>query len=258
MRNQLQLKKRRVILGAMHKKKERNPFLEKQRLLVIAPHPDDEVLGVGGTIAKVKAAGGKVFLLVFSAGDLKFYDGGRAVPKETRKKELAKIVRFLDIDGCDLIYDDTDLHLRLDRLPRRDLIAQIERESAVSIDKIKPTAIAIPAPSYNQDHTAVFEAAFTAVRPHVRRFKPFQDLVLVYENPTLSWNVRKPIFRPNFYVDISRYLDTKKKALALHGSQKREKTHQCSLENVIDLARVRGKEASVEAAEAFMCYRFVT
>ena len=142
-------------------------------------------------------------------------------------------------------------------MPRRDLIALIERESKVALDKVKPTMVALPAISYNQDHCAVFQAGFTACRPHLPEIKHFPQIVLSYDNPTLFWNVEYEKFHPNFYVDISKYLDHKLKALSFHKSQLKPRLHHCSLDTLETLVRLRGREISVEAAEAYMCYRFM-
>lgn len=171
--------------------------------------------------------------------------------------EFAKTAGFLKVDGYDLVYKDTAKHLRLDAIPRRDLITQIESTSKVSIDRVKPTIVALPAISYNQDHCAVFYAGFTACRPSLPALKHFPKIVLSYDNPTLFWNVEREKFHPNFYVDISKYLDKKLQALSLHQSQLKPRLHHCSLNALEMLVRLRGREISVEAAEAFMCYRFV-
>ncbi|KPK39168.1 MAG: hypothetical protein AMJ78_08900 [Omnitrophica WOR_2 bacterium SM23_29] len=238
--------------------KPTDEFLGKQRLLVISPHADDEAYGCAGTIAKIKALGGEVYIMVMSIGDLQHYDGkGTIVTKKERKEEFIKTAGFLKVDGYDIVFEDTEKHLRLDVIPRRELISVIERDSKVAIDKIKPTMIALPAISYNQDHCAVFHAGFTACRPHLKELKPFQNIVLAYDNPTLFWNVEREKFHPNFYVDISDYLDIKLKAMSLHKSQLRPSLHHCSLENLANLVKLRGREISVKAAEAFMCFRFV-
>ncbi len=233
-------------------------LLAKQRLLVVSPHADDEAFGCAGTIAKIKALGGEAYIMCMSIGDLKHYDGQREViPASTRREEFIRTAEFLKVDGYDIVFDDAERHLRLDAMPRRDLIAAIERDSAVAIDRVKPTMVALPAISYNQDHCAVFHAGFTACRPHVRALKPFQSIVLAYDNPTLFWNVEREKFHPNLYVDISEFLDVKLKALSFHRSQVKPSEHHCSIENLEYLVRVRGRDISVEAAEAFMCYRFV-
>ena len=236
-----------------------NDFLSKQRLLVIAPHADDETFGCAGTIARIKDAGGEVFVIVVSVGDLAHYSdkSNHFVTGETRFNEFKAAMEFLKVDDCEVIYRDEKTHLRLDVIPQRDLIAILERDCRLAIDKIKPTAVALPASSYNQDHKAVFEAGFTACRPHLPEVKPFQTLVLSCDNPAISWSLEREKFHPNFYVDISDHLSTKLKAVSFHASQIKPSIHHASLENVEWLARVRGREISVEAAEAFMCHRFV-
>jgi LmbE family N-acetylglucosaminyl deacetylase len=193
-----------------------------------------------------------------SVGDLKHYDGHKNIVKsETRSSEFAKVAEFLQIDDYDIAFTDTKTHLRLDSVPQRDLISIIERDSKVSLDKINPTIVALPAISYNQDHVATFKAGFTACRPHDPKVKAFPRIVLGYDNQTLFWNVDYDKFHPNLYVDISSFLDVKLKALSLHKSQLRHSPHHCSIENMEYLARVRGHEISVTAAEAFVCHRFM-
>ena len=114
-----------------------------------------------------------------------------------------------------------------------------------------------PVSSYNQDHEAVFRAAFTAARPGVPKDKPFQPLVLGYDNTSLFWSLEREKFHPNFYIDISEYLDQKLHALGLHASQMRDAIHHSSLQNVEYAARLRGSEISVAAAEGYMLFRQV-
>jgi len=234
-------------------------FLAGQRLLVIAPHSDDEVFGCAGTMAKIKALGGEVFVVVVSVGSLVHYtdEGLMQVEGNTRVQELKGAMEFLNVDDWDVLIRDPSKHLRLDVMSRRDLIALFEREGRLSIDRLKPSIVALPAISYNQDHEAVFKAGFTACRPHLPDHKPFQRIVLSYDNPAISWSLEREKFHPNFYVDITDYLDNKLKAVSFHTSQVKSRLHHASLENVEWLARVRGREISVEAAEAFMCHRFV-
>ncbi|HCE43198.1 MAG TPA: hypothetical protein DET40_06600 [Lentisphaeria bacterium] len=233
-------------------------FLSKQRLLVISPHADDESFGCAGTIAKIKKLGGEAYVLVMSVGDLKLYDGKKDVVKgSTREEEFAAVAKHLNLDGYDIWYKDPETHLRLDKIPQRDLINVIEKESKVSLDRINPTMVALPAISYNQDHVATFTAGFTACRPHDPKVKAFPRVVLSYDNQTLFWNTDYDKFHPNLYVDISDFLDMKLKALSLHKSQLRHSPHHCSIENMEYLARTRGHEISVKAAEAYVCHRIV-
>ena len=233
-------------------------FLANQRLLVISPHADDESFGCAGTIARIKALGGEAYVMVCSVGDLKHYDGtDRLVTAGTREKEFIEVMNYLKVDDYDVLFRDADTHLRLDAIPRRDLIHKIEQDSKLAYDRLKPTMVAIPVSSYNQDHEAVFRAAFTAARPGVPSLKPFQPIVLGYNNTSLFWSLEREKFHPNFYVDISDFLEQKLHALSLHRSQMREAIHHSSLQNVEFTARLRGSEISVAAAEGYMVFRCV-
>lgn len=232
-------------------------FWKGQRLLVVAPHPDDEVYGCGGTMAKAKALGCEVYVMIYSVGDLKFFEKRGVVKAAERLKEVEKVSEILHLDGIEVIYKDAETHLRLDRIPRRDLIAWLERKGSLSLEKIRPTILALPAPSYNQDHEAVFEAGFTAARIHAGGLKATPETVLVYDSPTLSWNYYGREFHPNFYVDISQYLDTKKRLVQAYASQKRHPSDPTGLQSLEEIARVRGREVGRGACEGYMAYRFL-
>ncbi len=233
-------------------------FLSRQRFLVISPHADDESFGCAGTMARIKDLGGEVYVIVCSVGDLEHYDGKEGmVEGATREKELMDVMEYLKVDDFDILYRDAESHLRLDAIPRRDLIAKIEQESKLAYDRLKPTMVAIPVSSYNQDHEAVFRAAFTAARPGVPSIKPFQPLVIGYNNTSLFWSLEREKFHPNFYVDITNYLEQKLTALSMHKSQMREPIHHSSVQNVEYTARLRGSEISVAAAEGYMVFRQV-
>jgi LmbE family N-acetylglucosaminyl deacetylase len=234
-------------------------FLAKQKCLVLAPHADDEIFGCGGTIAKLKDLGGEVYVIVVSVGEVLHYGPHKLekVKGKTRFEEFKGAMEYLKVDDYEVIWNDTKTHLRLDSIPRRDLVSYFERDCKLAIDKIKPTMMILPASSYNQDHEAVFRAGFTACRPHLPEIKPFQKIVLSCDNPAISWSLEREKFHPTFYVDISKYLHKKLKALSFHKSQLKPSIHHASIDNVSNLAKVRGREISVEAAEAFMCHRFV-
>ena len=235
-------------------------FLKRQRLLVVSPHADDETAGAGGLMARVKEAGGKVYVLVVSVGDLDHFDprhGKGHVRSGTRARELAAAMKVLRVDDWEIVFESNEIHLRLDTMPRRDLVDWIERKARLATEKTKPTMIVLPAPSFNQDHEAVFKAGITVCRPHLASMKSFQSLVLVADAPQLAWSGPSH-FKPNFYVDIAgRPLALKLKAYACHRSQVRPSPHQAGADALRLLAQTRGREISLEAAEAFECLRFV-
>jgi len=226
------------------------------RLLVVAPHADDETFGCAGTMARAKALGAEVYVMVVSVADLTHYNAGHPLVRgETRAAEFEAAMAVLGVDGTDILYSDAHTHMRVDALPRRDLVARIERESPLGLDRLLPDIVLFPAVSFNQDHEAVFKAVYAALRPHLPDDKPFVRLALTYDQPQLTWN-HTP-FHPNFYVDISDYLEVKLAAYRCHASQIRPEPHHASVENVERLARLRGSEVSVAAAEAFECHRLV-
>lgn len=219
---------------------------------MIAPHADDETLGCGGLIARAKAAGAKVHVLVVSVGDLPHYATNMNVTSGAeRKKELQRVMTYLKVDGFNVLYEDTERYMKLDTLPRKELVEHFDS----AMNSLKPTLVALPAPSFHQDHEAVYEAGITSCRPHLKTKKWVPPVVLVYEYPVVSWGNHP--FAPNFYVDISKVLSKKLKALSLHRSQVCPAPHPLSLENVKRLAELRGSEVSVSAAEAFQCLRLV-
>lgn len=233
-----------------------NDFLKRQRLLVVSPHADDETAGAGGLIARIKQAGGSAFVMVLSVGDLHHFHPTHAQVKgRTRAQELAAAMKTLRVDDFEIVFEDSNTHMRLDTLPRRDLVDVLERKARLSTEKVKPTMIVLPAPSFNQDHEAIYKAGITACRPHLASMKSFQNFVLVADAPQLAWGDYK--FKPNFYLDISDVLALKLKAFRCHRSQLRPPPHQGGEDAIRQLAEWRGKEISVPAAEAFECFRFV-
>lgn len=239
-------------------------FLSRQTLLVVAPHADDETIQAGGLMQRVKEAGGRVFVLVLSVGNLDHYTGekggkpgGSRVDGNRRIEELAAAMKTLEVDDWEVAIADEQVHLRLDAMPRRDLVNIIERTARVSTDRVGPSMLVIPAPSFNQDHEAVYDACVTACRPHLAAHKSFQKVVLVADAPQLGWGIREP-FQPNFYVSLTReQVERKIRAYECHASQVRPAPHMGSPEALRNLAATRGMEISVEYAEAYQSLRFV-
>jgi len=141
---------------------------KNEKLLVISPHPDDEVMGCYGLINTIKKNGGKVYVQILTVGGYDRLDSIK-VTKEKWKKELEKVCRHLKIDGFDImIYADEIKHL--DEIPRASLLSYIESKSPISLFKIKPTIVAFPTIfSTHQDHTEAYKATIAALRSNPQK-----------------------------------------------------------------------------------------
>lgn len=231
-------------------------LLGQGNVLVITPHADDETLGCGGTIARCVDAGANVGVLLISTATVEHYGQTRgSVEASTRETEFDEAMRTLGVQQTDILFRDAEVHMRLDAMPRRDLVSAIETASPLSLDHFRPDLVLFPAASYNQDHAAVHGAVFTACRPHLPADKPFAQVVLSYEQPQLGWATSP--FKPEVYVDISSYLQQKLDAYSCYRSQHHPEPHHGSIANLERLARLRGSDVSVIAAEAFTSHRIL-
>lgn len=233
--------------------------LSQQRLLVIAPHADDEVLGCGGLIHKIKKAGGQVFVLFLTNGDTKDFSKKGTSSVSERMQEIENVAAFLQFDAYHIGFTGNEYHLKLDAHGQQKVIHLIERDSPVSIEKVKPTMIAFPSLySYNQDHQLAARATHAALRPVESETKHFIPIVLAYEMPADQWSLHNQT-PPNFLVRLSREeMDAKINAMNLYASQTRPFPNLRSSESIEAMGRVRGALSSHEFAEAYLSYRFIT
>lgn len=233
--------------------------LGKQKILIVAPHPDDEIIGCGGLIAKVKESGSKVFVLFLTVGDTNDFSGDGFSSKKERLEEVERVAQYLGFDGYHIAFGHNRHHLRLDQEAQLKLISVIEREAPVSIEKIRPTAILFPsATNYNQDHRAAAQATFAACRPASRQYKYQAPMVFSYEVAADQWNMEK-LFSPNFFVKLhNRHLRKKISALRIYKSQLRQRANPRSPKTLEGLAALRGAQSGNNLAEAFYCHRFLS
>jgi LmbE family N-acetylglucosaminyl deacetylase len=228
--------------------------LDGKRILVLAPHPDDEALATGGLIARAKSEGASVFVLFFAVGTVRQY--GSVSDGPSRIAEMHAAAEVLELDGFELLYGE-DRHLLLDSVPRRELVDAIERGSSLSLDRLCPDIVIMPGASYNQDHNAVSEACITALRPYPPSIKASPDLILAYSHlDEECWNIGLRRTAPNVGVDISSSLDRKLVALRCYQSQmKSDPVHWRSEANVAAANKLAGRRIGVLAAEEYSCLR---
>ena len=222
-------------------------------VLVISPHPDDEVLGCGGLLAKLGESGTDVHVVYGVADGFHHFGYEGQTTFEQRVEEIEAVARLLGFTW-EIAYADQGLIEKLDTVPRRDLVDFFEK----TYNAHKPDLLLLPSyVDYDQDHRRLFETAFAAARPIGPRFgKWLIPGVVAYEQNKLNF-AWENLPRPALFTDISGHIDAKLESIALYRSQLRPPPHVRSLEGVRALARIRGAEIGVDYAEAFQVFRAV-
>ena len=224
--------------------------LKNEKLLVVAPHSDDEVLGCGGLISKIKKEGGKVFVLIFNLG---FEKNDTKESQDKRKQEIKEAMNALKVDDYHLVHEKADDNRDLDAEPLHSLIEVIESTSNVSLEKISPTIVAIPTIfSHHQDHVHVHNACIAALRPIST---PVSSIVLSYEAPEHSRWSSSGVFEPNFFVEIDDVIENKIMAFSKYSSQIRLGGRDA--DSIRSQAKYRGQEVGKNLCEAFYVHRFI-
>ena len=223
-----------------------------KKVLVIAPHADDETLGVGGTIAKFVSLGYSVTVAVITGPGSKkhpVFDNDLWTPI---RKEAKQVCQFL---GIKLVFCNIPAVL-VDEQSTWKLNQEIE----IVIQKAEPDILFVPFLfDMHKDHRYIFHACSVAWRP----IKPFaKNIKEIYCYETLSethWNTPnlECNFNPNVWIDISNYLKVKLDAFSLYKSQCKAFPHPRSLEGIEALAKFRGGQISAPAAEAFCLIRSI-
>lgn len=218
------------------------------KILVIAPHPDDEILGVGGTIARLIDEGKEVSVCIVTKGQEPMFS---TVIIEKTRNEARRAHGYLGVKGT--IFLDFPA-ASLETISRNELNSKILNV----IQTIKPEIMFVPHyGDMQKDHQLVFESCMVAIRP---KYEHVVSKVFAYE--TLSeteWNIQNVnnIFLPNVYFDITLYLENKIKALSFFETQLAEFPNARSLEAVEALAKYRGSSVNKKAAEAFQLVRSI-
>lgn len=223
--------------------------MNPERVLVIAPHPDDEVLGCGGSIARFAAQGAQVTVVAVCA-DLPPLYGPDVAPTVEREARAAHAVLgvhesvFLDLPSVEV---------------SRGSVAALNGPLQAVLDRVAPDLVLIPFPDRHVDHKAVFDAGMVVTRPlGVGRGI---GMVALYETVSETyWNApgAEPSFVPTWTVDITDTLRHKLEAFATFESQLQEAPGPRSLEALEALARFRGSQVSLPYAESFQVVRLTT
>lgn len=222
-------------------------------ILVLAAHPDDEVLGCGGTILKHVKNGDEVHVVILAEGVTSRSDGRNKEQHEEKLAELADAaVRANDVLGVSSL---TLLKFPDNRMDSVDLLDVVKVVEGI-IDKLQPKVIYTHhAGDVNVDHCVLNKAVITACRPIPGHL--VED-ILFFEIPSSTeWQVpgSAPVFAPNWFVDVTETMSTKLEALRAYASEMRDWPHPRSDKAVAHLASWRGACIGTEAAEAFVLGR---
>lgn len=216
------------------------------KVLVIAAHPDDEVIGAGGTIARHVANGDVVSWCVVTEG----YDP--PWPKPVLEEARAQVHEVRESLGIARVFFCGFPTVKLNTVPYRELSSALQGV----VDEVRPEIVyTTPGNDVNQDHRLVFESTLVATRPlpgsSVRR-------LLCYEiGPTVGFGTpgSAVAFNPNVFVDIAPFLEKKLQAMRCYRTELREYPHPRSLQGIELFARERGLRVGLAAAECFELIR---
>ena len=221
-------------------------------ILVIAAHPDDEVLGCGATIGKHVLQGDEVYCLMLGEGITSRYNergdasGEKLKQLKSEAKQAAQILGVKEVSFKD--FPDN----RFDTIPLLDIVKAVEN----FVSKLQPDVIYTHhGGDLNIDHQIVHRAVLTAARPV--KGCPVKEIYAFEVPSSTEWAFHQfePAFRPNVFVDITETLETKVQAMQLYESEARPFPHPRSPEALRAIAHRWGSMVGLEAAEAFQLVR---
>ena len=222
--------------------------MDQETIAVVVAHPDDEVLGFGGVIARTASAGGEAHILILATGLAARGKAGAAAIEALREqsRHAAEILGAASIKYLD--FPDN----RMDTVPLLDVVQSVEQY----LEKTRAeTVFTHHTGDLNVDHQVSARAVLTACRS-----TPGATVRRLYAGEVLSsseYAVPEDRFLPNTYIDVETVIDRKLKALASYQNEVRDFPHPRSSQAIEALARLRGSEAGLKAAEAFILIRDV-
>lgn len=225
-----------------------------KRILVIAAHPDDEVLGCGGTIARLTSEGASVSVLILANGLTSRIDFDEKEKEQLLKTHHNRAIRAGKLLGASEVNLSGYPDQMMDTVPLLEITHSIEKE----IKRICPdTIFTHHGGDLNMDHVLTYRATLTATRPApgciVRK-------VYAYEVPSSTeWSFQRfePRFEPNVFLDIANTMERKIEAMQIYESEARRWPHPRSPEALRTIAKKWGSVTGLEAVEAFQLIRHV-
>ena len=215
-----------------------------KKVLVVAPHADDEALGCAGTILRHIAEGDEVYWLLVT--ELSLESGFSKQQIDERQKEIADITQLFDFkQRLDLKFPPA----KLDTIPQTDIICAL----AEAIDALQPEVIyTVFGNDVHSDHRITFDCLLSASKsfrhPSIKKILAYETL----SETDFSSNITGLGFQPNVFTNIEDYLDKKLQIISRYQSEIADFPFPRSLKAITALAHLRGVQANCKAAEAFM------
>lgn len=217
-------------------------------VLVVAAHPDDEILGAGATLAKHVDAGNEVHAVIVSEGATARYDDSMTHDLQQAARASAARIGFTSLTFLGLADQ------RMDVAPLIEVTQSIES----IVHQYEPRTIYSHSPvDVNADHGVVARATWTACRPYAA---PFVEKVLAFETPSSTewaWPLEANNFMPQMFVDVTETLDRKIEAMESYDSELRPYPHPRSVRGLRERAAFWGSKAGCLAAEPFAVLRIM-
>lgn len=210
-------------------------------VLVVSPHPDDETLGAGGTVLKLKKQGHSIYWLNIT--DIKIEDGWEETKIIHRQKQIADVKTYY---GFEKFYNLNFSAARLSSLDEGEIICEIKNV----YDEVKPEWIMIPGRyDAHSDHRVVYDCCMACAKtfraPYIKRVTTME---IISET---EYGFQNEKFEPNLFIDITQELDGKIEAIRIYDTEIEESPFPRSLKKIKALASIRGEQCACTYAEAF-------
>lgn len=217
----------------------------KNKVLVIAVHPDDETLGAGGTLLKHKKNGDEIHWLICSTLDENHHY------YQKREEEIQEVLDRYQFDSVH------NLRLETTKIDQYTMSELVEKISTI-FNKIEPNVVYLPFKSdAHSDHRKIFEASFACIKSFRSPFIKKVYMMETLSETEFSPSTKEDSFIPNVFVDISNEIEKKIEIIKIFESELFEHPFPRSEENIRALACFRGATAGCKAAESFMLLKEV-